>query len=119
MTNLFWVGDGGLHTSLDDLREWDSNFHAPRIGDDPAALLATMNTPNSDHDARGSRYANGQFVGQRKGMPFFSHSGGWLGTSTYYGRFPQIRTSVMLMCNDASLDTDRLVDRVLEVVLDE
>ena len=35
---------------------------------------------------RGARYANGQFVGEQMGIEGFWHSGGWLGTSTYYGR---------------------------------
>ena len=117
MTNLFWVGDGGLHTHLDDMLRWDRNFYEPVVGDDPGALLAIMNTPNSDLDARGMRYANGQFVGDVAGHQAFSHSGGWLGTSTYYGRFPALRTSLVMMCNDASLDTDALVERTLEVIL--
>ena len=117
MTNLFWVGDGGLHTHLDDMLRWDRNFYEPVVGDDPGALLAIMNTPNSDLDARGLRYANGQFVGDVAGHQAFSHSGGWLGTSTYYGRFPALRTSLVMMCNDASLDTDALVERTLEVIL--
>ncbi len=32
MTNLFWVGDGGLHTTLNDLLKWDQNFYSPSLG---------------------------------------------------------------------------------------
>ncbi len=117
MTNLFWVGDGGLHTNLDDMLLWDQSFYAPKLGDQPDRLLARMNTPNSDHDARGALYANGQFTGKKHGQAGFWHSGGWLGTSTYYGRFPQLRVSMIMMCNDASLDTDTLVEQSLEIIL--
>jgi CubicO group peptidase (beta-lactamase class C family) len=119
MTNLFWVGDGGLHTTLDDMRIWDRYFYSPSLGRDPAALLKKINKPNSDADARGARYANGQFTGEIEGYRAFWHSGGWLGTLTHYVRFPQLRTSLMLMCNDASIDIDTLVDQVLGILLTE
>lgn len=119
MTNLFWVGDGGLHTNLDDMLLWDRSFYAPQVGDDPPRLVAQMNTPNSRHDARNALYANGQFSGEQYGQRGFWHSGGWLGTSTYYGRFPDARTSLVMMCNDASLDTGALVDQALAIILKE
>lgn len=117
MTNLFWVGDGGLHTSLPDLLLWDRQFYAPTLGANPNAFLALMNEPNSDFDARGARYANGQFVGEQQGVQGFWHAGGWLGTSTYYGRFPSRNTSIAMMCNDASLNTESLIERLLHIVL--
>ncbi len=119
MTNLFWVGDGGLHTNLDDMLLWDQSFYAPKLGSAPEQLLADMNTPNSDHSAREALYANGQFNGMKHGQAGFWHSGGWLGTSTYYGRFPEVRVSLIMMCNDASMDTDALVERTLEIILQD
>ena len=117
MTNLFWVGDGGLHTNLQDLLIWDQSFYVPSLGEDPVAFLRLINQPNSDFDAQGTRYANGQFVGEQMGIEGFWHSGGWLGTSTYYGRFPSMETSVAMMCNDASLGTEALIQQLLKKVL--
>ncbi|MEM6606783.1 MAG: serine hydrolase domain-containing protein [Pseudomonadota bacterium] len=119
MTNLFWVGDGGLHTNLEDMRKWDQHFYAPTLGADPATLLALMNTPNSDHEARGARYANGQFLRTINNERAFAHSGGWLGTSTFYVRFPDRRTSLIAMCNDASLEVEPFFDRVIDIILSE
>jgi CubicO group peptidase (beta-lactamase class C family) len=118
MTNLFWVGDGGLHTNLDDLLKWDQNFYEPRVGKDPMALIETMNRPNSEHKDRGRLYANGQFLATTAGEQSFEHSGGWLGTTTFYARFPQQRRSLMMMCNDASLDIDPLVEQTLQLLLE-
>lgn len=117
MTNLFWVGDGGLHTNLEDMLIWDQHFYNPVLGDNPEVLMKQMSTPNSDRDARGSLYANGQFKGEIRGHAAFSHSGGWLGTSTIYTRFPTVRMSLVMMCNDADLDTGSLVDGVYDVIL--
>jgi CubicO group peptidase (beta-lactamase class C family) len=120
MTNLFWVGDGGLHTNLDDMLLWDQSFYEPVVGADPTALLARMNTPNSElRSESGALYANGQYVGERGGEEATWHSGGWLGTQTFYARFPQRRTSLVMMCNDASLDMEPLIDGAIAIILGE
>ncbi|MDO6695507.1 serine hydrolase domain-containing protein [Aliiglaciecola sp. 3_MG-2023] len=103
MTNLFWVGDGGLHTNLDDLLIWDSYFYSPKLGKDPKQLLADMNTPNSKFEAReGILYANGQFVSEENDQLVFFHSGGWLGTYTFFSRIPDKDLAIAWMCNDIS-----------------
>jgi len=119
MTNLFWVGDGGLHTNLDDMLIWDRHFYEPKLGKDPKALIKLMNTANSEHKAKGLYYANGQFIGEKDGQTFFSHSGGWLGTLTYYARYPEKRFSLAVMCNNASLNMDDYLDDVVEAFMEE
>ncbi|WP_133471181.1 serine hydrolase domain-containing protein [Paraglaciecola marina] len=118
MTNLFWVGDGGLHTNLEDMLKWDENFYTPQVGKNPSKLVRLMNTPNSDLKANKSSYANGQFVGETMGRISYSHSGGWLGTSTYYVRFPEEKMSFAMMCNDSGLDAQRLINEVIAQYLD-
>lgn len=117
MTNLFWVGDGGLHTNLEDMLKWDQNFYEPRIGDNPQALIEAMNRPNSAHGNDGRLYANGQVVSEIDGQRFFSHSGGWLGTTTFYARFPDTHRSLMMMCNDASLNVAPLIEGARSILL--
>ncbi|MFV8816422.1 serine hydrolase domain-containing protein [Haliea sp. E17] len=118
MTNLFWVGDGGLHTNLDDMLKWDQNFYHPQVGSKPAELIAMMNQPNSDHRAGKWRYANGQFVGESRGLTAYSHDGGWLGTSTFYRRYPAAETSLIVMCNDAGADSE-LIAQAMDVVMQD
>lgn len=103
MTNLFWVGDGGLHTNLDDLLKWNNNFYQPKIGKKPAELINTMNTKSSLIEVSPDEvYANGQFVSEQGDQKIYSHSGGWLGTYTYFARFPKRNAALAWMCNDVS-----------------
>ncbi|NVK55473.1 MAG: beta-lactamase family protein [Alteromonadaceae bacterium] len=106
MTNLFWVGDGGLHTNLDDMLIWNNHFYQPKLTAQPAQFMAMFNTPNSNFEAAPNVfYANGQFVGtQKNSLEVFSHSGGWLGTYTYFARYPELNLSLAWMCNDVSND---------------
>ena len=99
MTNLFWVGDGGLHTNVDDMLKWDRNFYQPKVGKDPQALMKRFITPNSDFVAQGWKYANGQMVGKKESRNMVAHGGGWLGVVTYYQRFPDDKFSSVILCN--------------------
>ncbi|MEP1384720.1 MAG: serine hydrolase domain-containing protein [Paraglaciecola sp.] len=118
MTNLFWVGDGGLHTNLEDMLKWDENFYTPKVGRNPNKLVALMNTPSSQLMVDKWSYANGQFVGETMGRVSYSHSGGWLGTATYYVRFPEEKMSFAMMCNDSGLDAQELINEVIALYFD-
>ncbi len=106
MTNLFWVGDGGLHTTVGDLAKWDKHFYSPSIGNNPEQLMAQFLTPNSDLPAfsENSLYANGQAIEEVAGRQRVFHGGGWLGVTTFYARYPQERYSTIILCNDVSLN---------------
>lgn len=99
MTNLFWVGDGGLHTTIEDMLLWDRNFYAPKVGKAPKQLQSLFMTPNSDFEMMGGNYANGQLVKEVDGTQSVAHGGGWLGVSAYYERFPEREFSTVIFCN--------------------
>lgn len=102
MTNLFWVGDGGVHTNVEDMAKWDQHFYQPKLGKHPKQLIQQFLTPNSDFEAFGGKYANGQLVSKFNNKASISHGGGWLGTTTFYERFPEEHFSTIVFCNDIS-----------------
>jgi len=114
MTNLFWVGDGGLHTSITELQRWDQQFYQPKLGKNPQQFLKQMLTPNSKHELGGMLYANGQFVKEYDNFTKYAHSGGWLGTSTYYARIPEEKLSVAVLCNDVSHNPSKYSDEIFD-----
>ncbi|GAA0856057.1 serine hydrolase domain-containing protein [Aliiglaciecola litoralis] len=121
MTNLFWVGDGGLHTNLEDMAKWDKNYYEPVIGPKPQALIDTMNTPNSDLPIfEKYLYANGQVKGEHFGHQGYMHGGGWLGTRTGYVRYPESGLSVAIMCNNAAANAStEYLEKVVEAYFEE
>lgn len=112
MTNAFWVGDGGLHSSVEDLLMWDNNFYKPKLGKNPTDFNTLMNTPNSQHKLDNLLYANGQFVTEVDGRKGYFHSGGWLGTSTFYLRHQDDAFSVVVLCNNAELTPALYVEEI-------
>ena len=102
-------------TNIEDMVKWDQNFYEPRVGQNPEELLQVFNTPNSDFDSGGGgRYANGQQIRKSNDRLFFAHSGGWLGTTTFYARFPDDRFSVVVFCNDISLNPRQYVNNIVD-----
>ncbi len=115
MTNLFWVGDGGLHTTVEDMLKWDQNFYEPRVGLNATKLLELFNTPNSDFDTGGGRYANGQVISEIDGRKSVAHGGGWLGVRTFYSRFPDDKFSTIVLCNDIGQNPSEYAQRIADI----
>ena len=119
MTNLFWVGDGGLHTTLDDLLIWDQNFYSPSLGRNPKKLMELFNKPNSDFPSYGGFYTNGQVVANLSDRRAYMHGGAWLGVKTFYIRIPQENFSTIVLCNDANQDAYTYAKKITSLYLDE
>lgn len=118
MTNLYTLGDGGLHTSINDFIKWDRNFYDPRLGKDPAAFRDLMNTPNSDFVDEGWLYGNGQNIESTGDGTIYSHDGGWLGFTAYYIRYQDRGLSVVTLCNNADLWPSKLSEEVIQLYLE-
>lgn len=117
MTNLFWVGDGGLHTTVDDMLKWDRNFYHPMVGQDSEKLMALFNQPNSQFEANGGLYANGQFLIDISGIKAYIVGGQYKGVNAFYGRVPEKKFSMTILCNDASQNTFAYANQILALYL--
>ena len=95
--NFTIVGSGGMVTTIGDLYRWDQNFYTGQVGG--AELIEQMQTRGQFDDGREHFYAAGLFMREYKGLPIVHHSGNMLGFSTFIGRFPEQRLSVILLGN--------------------
>ncbi len=122
MTNLDWVGDGGVYTNLDDFIKWDQNFYDNHLGLGDDELINMVTTPHPDAvvDSRlikNARYAFGLQVGTLHGAPVIGHSGGWVAFSSVYQRFPELKLSVVVFCNSTAAAATELGSRVSEIAV--
>lgn len=124
MTNLDWVGDGGVYTSLNDFIAWDRNFYANRLGSGSSQLMSLLTEPLAgvvarEHEVFGeSGYAFGQFVGRYRDEPVIYHSGGWVGFSSMYVRFPNRRLSAVVFCNSTDVSAAELGTKLAVMAFD-
>ena len=106
MTNLDWVGDGGLYTTLDDFIKWDQALSSGNIPGGKAVrdlLLEphplTSKTMTSHLLDDGAGYGFGIEIGKFRGRAAYLHTGSWVGFRAFYARFPADSVSVIAFCN--------------------
>lgn len=123
MTNLDYVGDGGVFTSLDDFIAWDRNFYANRLGKGGRELIDTVQTPHpdtiemTDEGPRNVNYAFGMGVREVDGQTVISHSGGWVAFSSNYQRYPELELSVVVLCNSTEAFAPPLAAEVARLAI--
>jgi CubicO group peptidase (beta-lactamase class C family) len=129
VTNLDWVGDGGLHTSLDDFIKWDQNFYNNQLGQKTDSFIEMLEsppdffdgTPAADTFPSGpfSPYAWGMFMMEYRGLKAVGHTGGWVGYRSYYVRYPEVQLSFVILCNaDAKSRTAQRINAIRDGYLD-
>lgn len=123
MTNLNWVGDGGVYTNLDDFIRWDRNFYANKIGKGDPSLIKTVTTPHPDTieyvdgEAHNVNYAFGMSVSEENGEYMIGHTGGWVAFSSVYNRYPDLNLSVVVFCNSTEAAAADLGSKVGELAV--
>ncbi len=120
-TNLDWVGDGGVYTSIDDFIKWDQNFYHNILGGSGQELVALMETPSSHTRSKANGidygYGFGLESSDYKGVRRVGHSGQWVAFNTHYARFPDLLFSVVTLCNTMEIDASDKADEIIDIYL--
>ena len=127
VTNLSWVGDGGVYTSLNDFIKWDENFYENKLGMGGQSLIQTMemtfeetkvskrNQKMDKEKENENTYAFAQNIAYYNGYKRWSHSGSWVGWLAHYARFPELRFSTVVFCNTNEIDATIISDKVVDI----
>jgi len=119
-TNLDWVGDGGVYSSINDFLVWDKQFYLPTIGKRPRQLRNMLisnidGMPKVRHDVV---YSYGLYViDEADNDTIISHSGEWVGFSTIYTRFLSQHFSYSIFCNLVGEETSNLGKKIESIYL--
>ena len=127
VTNLSWVGDGGIYTSLNDFIKWDQNFYSNELGMKEPSLIKTMeqsyletkvNRKSQDLENENKdqyTYAFAQNLSYFNGLKKWSHSGSWVGWLAHYTRFEEIGFSIVVFCNTDEIDATAINNDIIEL----
>ena len=127
VTNLSWVGDGGVYTSLNDFIKWDQNFYENKLGNGNESLIQTMEMTFEETKAskrsqkmdkekeNENTYAFAQNLAYYNGFKRWSHSGSWVGWLAHYARFPDLGFSTVVFCNTNEIDATVIADEVVDI----
>jgi len=114
-TNWEQTGDGAIQTSVEDLARWDANFDTPVVGS--RALLDSLQQPAYLVDGTPMTYAYGLFVDSYRGLRRVHHGGDYPGYQSEVMRFPEQRTSILIVCNGVTWSPRFLAEKVAVIVL--
>jgi len=114
------LGDGGVYSSLDDLRRWAEELDHPTVlGVD---LLEEAMRAHVSTLSEGESYGYGWYVAEHNGLRQVRHSGSTIGFRTELQRYPEIGLTVIILANRSDLDVTEiataLADRVIREELD-
>jgi CubicO group peptidase (beta-lactamase class C family) len=110
------MGPSSVHTTLEDLAKWDTNFYDERVGG--AGIRELMYSPGMLNSGRSSGYAFGLFTDSYRGQRMITHTGAG-GGSFVLTRFPDQKFSVAVLCNRYYTNTNAamLAEKVANVFL--
>lgn len=109
------LGDGGVYTTLADLRLWDRNFYTAGVGG--PRFLEFMQTPGRLASGERLTYAAGLTVGRYRGLRVASHDGELPGYRSDMTRFPRQHLTAIALCNRGDAPAENLTRQIAAVYL--
>jgi CubicO group peptidase (beta-lactamase class C family) len=110
------VGAGGLWTNVDDLGRWDAFLDGTdRLTD--GWLPRRLTTRGTLTDGTRIHYAFGLSVRTHRSLPIVSHGGSFPGWEAKMIRFPQHRTTVIVLANGEGFDVSAMALGIADEVL--
>jgi CubicO group peptidase (beta-lactamase class C family) len=116
LDSSYKIPGGGLVSSVDDM----ANFEAAILADKllKHATRDLMWTPLKTADGKANGYALGWGIADKFGVHVVGHTGGQQGTDTAFVIVPERRLGVVVLANMDNVDSNRLAEEILKIVLD-
>ncbi|HZV34662.1 MAG TPA: serine hydrolase domain-containing protein [Verrucomicrobiae bacterium] len=93
------LGDGGVYSSIADLRKWDEALYSTKLVSRKMLKAAFTAGPNTKHGDGTVQYGFGWFISEYRGLRNIWHSGESIGFTTRIERFPDRKFTVIILTN--------------------
>lgn len=115
MTTLDMIGDGGIFTTIEDIKKWDDAFYKHKVFDQKFwRMMTKQGVLNS---GRVLDYASGLMIDEYKGLKTVSHGGAFVGFRAELLRFPEQRFSVAIFTNRGDANPTGMAYQVADILL--
>ena len=111
---LMTMADGSLYLSLNDYIAWARGLRANAILTPQS--WAAVYTPAALRSGKTYPYGFGWEIDRSKGAPWYYHSGGYGGFTTFISRHLADDLTVVVLSNLASAPVERIVDGITRIV---
>jgi len=109
------LGDGGIYSSVADLRKWDQALYTSKLVSPKMLKLAFTPAVETDHPNTG--YGFGWYIGAYRGLKEIWHSGTSLGFTTRIARFPEKRFTALILTNRNEARLAEIPHRIADAYL--
>jgi CubicO group peptidase (beta-lactamase class C family) len=115
MTNLEMIGDGGIFTSINDMKKWDDAFYKSTTLD--SAFWEEMTRQGILNNGSVIEYASGLMISEYQGLKTISHGGAFAGFRAEFLRFPNQNFAIAIFANRADAQPWNMAFDIAEVFL--
>jgi serine beta-lactamase-like protein LACTB len=116
LDSSYKIPGGGLISSADDMARFEAAILADKLLQ--RATRDVMWTSLKTADGKPTGYGLGWGTADKFGVHILAHTGGQQGTSTAFAVVPEHRAGVVVLANMDNVDSGRLADEILKIVLD-
>ncbi len=117
MTTLDMIGDGGVFTTINDIKKWDDAYYRSTVL--TPEFWQAMTTQGTLNNGETIDYAGGLIMGTYKGLKTISHGGAFVGFRAELLRFPEHKLSIAIFANRGDANPSGMAYQVAEVLLKE
>ena len=100
------LGDGGVYSSVDDLRKWDAALAAGSLV--AAKTLKDILSHHATIEDGKTWYGYGWYIGSIDGVPAYYHGGSTVGFRTFILRIPDRSLTVILLFNRSDVNPEEI-----------
>jgi CubicO group peptidase (beta-lactamase class C family) len=117
MTTLEMIGDGGIFTSIEDIKKWDDAYYDSKVlSKNFWGMMTQQGKLNNNEEID---YASGLFVSKYKGLKTVSHGGAFVGFRAELLRFPEQEFSIAIFTNRGDANPTSMAYKVADVFLSD
>jgi len=115
MTTLDMIGDGGIFTTINNIKKWDDAFYNSTVLSQ--AFWQEMTKQGVLNNGEVIDYASGLMISKYKGLKTIRHGGAFYGFRAELLRFPEQKLSIAIFANRGDANPSRMANQVANILL--
>lgn len=115
MTTLDMIGDGGIFTTINDIKKWDDAYYESNVLSRDFWSMMTQQGILNNGEA--IDYASGLMISKYKGLKTVRHGGAFVGFRAELLRFPEQKLSIAIFANRGDANPSRMANQVADILL--
>ena len=115
MTTLDMIGDGGIFTTIKDLKKWDDAYYQSSVLSH--SFWEMMTRQGILNNGEQIDYASGLFIADYKGLKTIRHGGAFVGFRAEMLRFPEQHVTIAILANRGDARPSSLANQVADIIL--